>query len=48
VIKAERVVDFTPDDNYLEQLSKRLGAGAAESAARAFSEMLPRGSASLR
>jgi protease-4 len=48
VIKAERVVDFTPDDNYLEQLSKRLGAGAAESAVRAFSEMLPRGSASLR
>jgi len=48
VIKAERVVDFTPDDNYLEQLSKRLGASAAESAVRAFSEMLPRGSASLR
>ena len=31
VIKAENVVDFTPEENYFEQLSKRLGAGAAES-----------------
>ena len=35
VIKAEHVVDFTPDDNYFDQLSKRLGASAAESALRA-------------
>ncbi len=48
VIKAERVVDFTPDENYLEQLSKRLGAGAAESAARAFLERAAGAAASLR
>ncbi|MGE0357803.1 MAG: S49 family peptidase [Burkholderiales bacterium] len=48
VIKAERVVDFTPDENYLEQLSKRLGAGAAESAARAFLERAAAAAASLR
>ncbi len=48
VIKAENVVDFTPDENYLEQLSKRLGAGAAESALRALAEMAGRGTAALR
>ncbi len=33
VIKAETVVDFTPEENYFEQLSKRLGTGAAQSLA---------------
>lgn len=48
VIKAENVVDFTPDENYFEQISKRLGAGAAESAWRAFSELAARSPAALR
>jgi protease-4 len=48
VIKAENVVDFTPEENYLEQLSKRLGAGAAESAYRALLEALARGGPSVR
>ena len=26
VVKAERVVDFTPEENYLEVFSRRLGA----------------------
>ena len=48
VIKAENVVDFTPDENYFEQISKRLGAGAAESL-RAPSRTSPaRAAASLR
>jgi protease-4 len=48
VLKAENVVDFTPDENYLEQLSKRLGAGAAESVVRALADIAARGGASLR
>ncbi len=48
VIKAEDVVDFTPEENYFEQLSKRLGAGAADSAVRALSDLAARGGASLR
>jgi protease-4 len=48
VIKAETVVDFTPDDNYLEQISKRLGASAAESLFRAFSELPARSAATIR
>lgn len=48
VIKAERVVDFTPEENYFEQWSKRLGAGAAQSAVRALVEQAARGSAELR
>jgi protease-4 len=42
VIKAERVVDFTPDENYLEAFSKRLGAGAADAFARDVLESLAR------
>lgn len=48
VFKAENVVDFTPEDNYLEQLSKRLGAGAAESVARALADIAARGAATIR
>jgi protease-4 len=48
VLKAENVVDFTPDENYLEHLSKRLGAGAAESVVRALADIAARGGASLR
>ena len=48
VIKAENVVDFTPEDNYFEQLSKRLGAGAAQSLLKALSEIPAGTAASLR
>jgi protease IV len=48
VIKAETIVDFTPDENYLEQISKRLGAGAAESLLKALAELQAKGGASLR
>lgn len=40
VIKAERVVDFTPDENYLEAISKRLGSEAGAALARAFAASL--------
>ena len=43
VIKAERVVDFTPDENYLEQFSKRLGAETGAAFARGFAASLSRG-----
>jgi len=49
VIKAEHVVDFTPDDNFFEQLSRRLGASAAQSALQAaLAEIAARGAPSLR
>lgn len=48
VFKAEDVVDFTPDENYFERLSKRLGAGAAESALRALLETAARSATSVR
>jgi protease-4 len=48
VIKAEDVVDFTPDENYLERLSKRLGAEAAQSALRALAETAARAGTALR
>jgi protease-4 len=48
VFKAENIVDYTQDENYLEQISKRLGAGAAESAVRALSDLAARGAAELR
>ena len=49
VIKAEHVVDFTPEENYLEQISKRLGANAAQSALQAaLAEIAARGAPALR
>ena len=48
VIKAEDVVDFTPDENYFEQLSKRLGAEAAQSVLRALTEAAASGASALR
>lgn len=38
VIKAEKVVDYTPDDNVFETLSKRLGASFGEALGRAAAE----------
>ena len=40
VIKAERVVDYTPDENYFESLSKRLGTTLGEAAAKAAVRLL--------
>ncbi len=48
VIKAETVVDFTLEENYFEQLSKRLGASAAESVVRALSDIAARGASVVR
>jgi protease-4 len=49
VIKAERVVDFSPEDNYFEQFSRRLGASAAQSAlAAALAEIAARAAPALR
>ena len=48
VTKAENVVDFTPEDNYFEQISRRLGASAADSAARALLELVAKGRGELR
>jgi len=38
VIKAEKVVDYTPDDNVFETLSKRLGTSFGETLGRAAAE----------
>jgi protease-4 len=48
VIKAEAIVDFTPDENYLEQLSKRFGAGTAEALLQAIAALEAKGAAALR
>ena len=38
VVKAEKLVDFTPDENYFEALSKKLGASAGVEFARAVTQ----------
>jgi protease-4 len=38
VVKAEKVVDFTPEDNVFESLSRRLGTSFGESLGRAAAE----------
>ncbi|QJR15217.1 S49 family peptidase [Usitatibacter palustris] len=38
VVKAERIVDFTPDENYFEALSKRFGTSFGETLGRALLE----------
>jgi protease-4 len=48
VIKAEDVVDFTPEENYLERITKRMGAGVVESTLRALTEAAARSASSLR
>lgn len=48
VIKAEKLVDFTIEENYFEALSKRLGTSAAESAVRAAARAAARSSFELR
>jgi protease-4 len=42
VIKAEQVVDFTPDDSFSEQIARRFGASAAESFLGGFASQVGR------
>ena len=48
VIKAEKLVDFTVEENYFEALSKRFGASAAESLARAAANAAAKSALELR
>jgi protease-4 len=48
VVKAENVVDFTPEENYLEAFSRRLGASAGETLGRALAEVAARTAGSIR
>jgi protease-4 len=48
VIKAERLVDFTPDENYFERLSKTLGASAGETLGHAAARALAASRVELR
>jgi protease IV len=48
VIKADNVVDFTPEENYLETLGKRLGAQAGEAFSRVLADTAAKGAAQLR
>jgi protease IV len=48
VIKAEKVVDFTPKENYFEQLSERLGTSFGATLGRAAVESAGRSSREVR
>jgi protease IV len=48
VIKAERMVDFTPEENYFEHISKRLGASFGASFGRAAAEAAQRATLQVR
>jgi protease-4 len=48
VIKAEKVVDYSPKENVFEQLSERLGARVGEALGRAAMESASRSSAGMR
>ncbi len=48
VIKAERMVDFTPEENYFEQLSKRFGTSFGQTLGRAAAEAAQRSALELR
>ena len=48
VVKAEHVVDFTPEENYLEAFSRRLGASTGETLGRAIAEITARAAGSIR
>jgi protease-4 len=41
VVKAEEIVDYTPQDNVAERLAKRFGAAVGGGAVRALREMAP-------
>ena len=48
IIKAEKLVDFTPDENYFERFSKAFGASAGQVFGRAAAEAAARSSLELR
>lgn len=48
VFKAERVVNFTPEENVFERFSKGLGASAGEALGQALATLAARASAELR
>ena len=48
VIKAEKVVDYSPKENFFEQLSERLGTRFGEMLGRAAADTLGRSSPGLR
>ena len=48
VIKAEQVVDYTPDDTFSEQLARKLGASAAETLWSRLFSVTPTGGTALR
>ena len=48
VIKAEQIVDYTPDDTFSEQLARKLGASAAETFWSKLLSAMPPGGSALR
>jgi protease-4 len=48
VVKAERLVDFTPEENYFERFSKTLGTSAGETLGRAAARALAAGRFEMR
>ena len=48
VIKAEKVVDFSPRENYFEQLTERFGVRAGDILGRAFAEAIARSTLGVR
>lgn len=48
VIKAEQVVDYTPDDSLSDQLARKLGASAAETLWNNWFSAMPAGGSRLR
>jgi protease-4 len=48
VIKAEKMVDFTPEENYFERLSKSFGTSFGQSLGRAAAEAAARSALELR
>ena len=48
IIKAEQIVDYTPDDTFSEQLARKLGASAAETFWGKLLSMAPPGGGALR
>ena len=48
IIKAEQIVDYTPDDTFSEQLARKLGASVAETFWGKLLSMAPPGGSTLR
>jgi len=48
VFKAEKIVDYTVEENYFEALSKRLGTSFGATFARAFAQAAARAALEVR